>query len=130
MSLQRWKRIPGNLLLNTGTAVGSSGTILRTELQPTPTAVTSRKTHGGAQAFDVNLPLTGTPGIECRSGGATNDYTMIIKFAGPVSVTGSPQAQVTSGTGQVGTGGTGNGGAVTVTGYAVTVPLTNVGNAQ
>ena len=45
-------------------------------------------------------------------------------------MTGSPQAQVTSGTGQIGTGGTPNGGAVTVNVTVVTVPLTNVANAQ
>ena len=45
-------------------------------------------------------------------------------------MTGSPQAQVTSGTGQIGTGGTPNGGAVTVNGTVVTVLLTNVANAQ
>src|SRR5439155_11916066 len=28
----------------------------------------SRKTHGSAGPFNVNLPLTGAPGIECRAG--------------------------------------------------------------
>ena len=36
----------------------------------------------------------------------------------------------TSGTGQIGTGGTSNGGVVSVSGAIVTVPLTNVANAQ
>src|SRR5205807_7437455 len=58
----------------------------------------SRKTHGAAGTFDVPLPLTGDGGIECRSGGATNDYQMIINFATSVTV-GS--ASVTSGTGSV-----------------------------
>jgi len=44
----------------------------------------SRKTHGGAGTFDVSLPLTGDVGVECRSGGATNDYQMIINFASSV----------------------------------------------
>jgi len=89
----------------------------------------SRKTHGSAGSFDVDLPLTGTSGIECRTGGATNDYTMIVTFSGNVNVTGSPQAQVTLGTGCVGTGGACNGN-VTVSGNTVTVPLTNIANAQ
>src|SRR5438876_9482204 len=46
----------------------------------------SRKVHGGAGTFDVPLPLTGNVGIECRSGGATNDYQMIINFGTPVTV--------------------------------------------
>jgi hypothetical protein len=44
-------------------------------------------------------------------------------------VTGSPQAQVTSGTGCVGSAGTCTGN-VTVSGSTVTVPLTNIANAQ
>src|SRR5205823_14776453 len=36
------------------------------------TSVVSRKMHGDAGSFDVDLPESGTPGIECRSGGVTN----------------------------------------------------------
>ena len=96
---------------------------------PTVTSAVSRKNHGGAGNFDVNLPLTGTPGIECRSTGGTNDYTMVVTFAANVTVTGSPQAQVTLGTGCVGTGGVCSGN-VNVSANTVTVPLTNIANAQ
>ena len=45
----------------------------------------SRKIHGaGGPAFDINLPLTGAPGIECRSGGANGDYQVVFNFAGAV----------------------------------------------
>lgn len=83
----------------------------------------SRKLHGGVP-FDVTLP-----GIECRTSGGTNDYSMVVTFSGDVTVTGSPQAQVTSGTGCVGAAGacTGN---ISVNGAVVTVPLTNITNAQ
>ena len=101
-----------------------------TQLVPMVQGAVSRKTHGSAGSFDVNLPLTGTPGIECRNGGATNDYTMIVTFSGNVTVTGSPQAQVIVGTGCVGSGGGCNGGMVTVNGAVVTIPLTNITNAQ
>src|SRR5205823_4473616 len=45
------------------------GILLQTPGGPTATGAVSRKTHGAAGTFDVNLPLTGTPGIEPRSGG-------------------------------------------------------------
>ena len=98
---------------------------------PTVTGAVSRKTHGAAGSFDINMPVTGTTGVECRSGGATNDFTLVVTFANNVSVTGSPQAQVTSGAGCVGTGGTCDpNGAVTVSANVVTVPLTNVADQQ
>jgi hypothetical protein len=98
-------------------------------LAPTISSAVSRKTHGGAGTFDVSLPLSGTPGIECRIGGATNDYTMVVNFGSPVTVTGNPPAQVTSGVGCVGTAGVCDGN-VTISGNTVTIPLTNVANAQ
>jgi hypothetical protein len=79
----------------------------------------SRKTHGGAGTFDIDLPLTGNVGVECRSGGATNDYQMIINFMTSVTV-GS--ASVTSGTGSV--------SSFSVSGSQVTVNLTGVTNVQ
>ena len=79
----------------------------------------SRKIHGAAGTFDIPLPLTGNVGIECRSGGATNDYQMIINFANPVTV---ESASVTSGTGSV--------SSFSVSGSQVTVNLTGVTNVQ
>ncbi len=97
---------------------------------PTVTGAVSRKMHGGAGTFDIDLPLTGTPGIECRTGGATSDFTMVVTFSGNVSVAGSPQAEVILGTGCVGTGGVCNGGNVSISGAAVTIPLTNIADNQ
>src|SRR5438105_490014 len=80
----------------------------------------SRKTHGGAGTFDVPLPLTGNVGVECRSGGATNDYQMIVNFATSVTV---ESASVTSGTGMVSSfSGSGT--------SQITVNLTGVTNVQ
>jgi hypothetical protein len=62
-------------------------------------AVVSRKTHGSAGAFDIDLFLTGNPGIECRSGGPNGDYSLVFTFANTLtSVNG---ASITSGTGSV-----------------------------
>ncbi len=97
---------------------------------PQVTGAVSRKIHGAAGTFDIALPLAGPSGVESRSGGATNDYTIVVTFGDAVTVEGNPQAQVTAGSGTVGTGGTANGGAVSVTGTSVTIPLTNVTTAQ
>ena len=97
----------------------------------TPSGLFSRKTHGGTASFDIDLHYgSSTPGIECRSGGATSDYELIVIFPFPVSVTGSPQAAVTSGSAVIGSNGSANGGSVGVDGSTITIPLTNVANAQ
>ena len=87
---------------------------------PTPTQVVSRKMHGDAGIFDINLPLTGDAGIECRSGGASNDYQIVFSFPSAVTFT---NASVTAGTGSV----SGSSGSGTST---VIVNLTGVTNAQ
>jgi len=91
----------------------------------------SRKTHGTAGTFDIEMPLTGSSGVECRSGGATHDYSLVVTFSGNVTVTGMPQSQVVTGTGCVGSGGTCDpNGTVSVSGAVVTVPLTNIADVQ
>ena len=86
---------------------------------PPPQSAFSRKVHGGVGTFDVPLPLTGNVGVECRTGGATNNYQMIINFATTVTVGG---AVLTSGTGSV--------SSFSVSGSQVTVNLTGVTNVQ
>ena len=86
---------------------------------PVAQSAFSRKTHGGAGTFDVPLPLTGNVGVECRSGGATNDYQMIVNFASAVTV---ESVAVTSGTGNV--------SSFTVSGSQVTINLSGVTNVQ
>jgi hypothetical protein len=44
------------------------------------TKVVSRKIHGAAGAFDIDLPLVGPPGIECRLGGTNHDYQVVVTF--------------------------------------------------
>jgi hypothetical protein len=48
----------------------------------------SRKLHNGVP-YEIALPFTGTQGIECRSGGATNSYQVVLKFSMPVNFTGA-----------------------------------------
>ena len=68
-------------------AGGDRSDIGAVELPPgvLPLSAASRKTHGGAGDFDIDLPLTSVVGVECRSGGATNDYKVIVTFAAPVT---------------------------------------------
>jgi hypothetical protein len=104
---------------------GSGGPALNTggrycaQSAPVPQSALSRKTHGAAGTFDVPLPLTCNVGTESRSGGATNDYQMIVNFASSVTV---ESASMTSGTGSV--------SSFTFNGPQVTVNLTGVTNIQ
>jgi hypothetical protein len=61
-----------------------------------PTVV-SRKTQGSAGTFDINLPATGSPGVEDRlpTGGG---YTIVYTFPAPTTVA---SASVTSGSATV-----------------------------
>ena len=56
----------------------------------------SRKIHGSAGTFDIDLPLAGEPGVESRNTGG--DHTLVFTFNNTV-VSGS--ATVTSGIGSV-----------------------------
>lgn len=77
----------------------------------------SRKTHRSAGTFDVNLPLTGEPGVECRNG--NGNYSFVFTFTTDV-VSGA--ASVSSGTGVAGT--------PTFAGATMTVPLSGVTDVQ
>src|SRR5207253_902891 len=78
-----------------------------------PITAVSRKTHGTAGTFDVDLPLTGPPGIECRQGqGASlKNHKVVFTFAAPVTfsnITATP-----------GAGGTGSVASTSVAGNSV-----------
>ena len=53
-------------------------------------SVVSRKIHDTAGALDIDLPLTGDAGIECRRGGANNTYTLVFTFGTPLSSVDTP----------------------------------------
>lgn len=110
----------GHVTINSSGAVGSPRvvTIQLTVSHATIVAV-SRRSHGSAGNFDVPLPLTGSPGIECRTGGANGSYEVVATFSSSVTLTG---ASVTQGVGQV--------LGYSVSGSQITVDLTGVSNAQ
>ena len=71
---------------------------------PNPVSVVSRKTHGTIGSFDIDLPLTGNPGIECRQGQGTNfdEHRVVWTFSAPATVgsaacDGMPAVTSTSG---------------------------------
>ena len=89
-----------------------------------PLSAVSRKTHPAAGTFDVPLPFSGNVGVECRSGGASGDYQVVVTFASPLTgVTSATVTPVNGGTASVS-------GVPIVNGNQVTVNLTNVSNAQ
>jgi hypothetical protein len=86
----------------------------------TPTGAMSRKTHGSEGAFDVPLPLSGTPGVECRSGGASGLHTLVVTFSNAVT---SGSAALTSGTGTIA-------GTASFSGNTMTIGVTGVTDVQ
>ena len=81
------------------------------------TSAVSRMTHGGAGDFDVDLPLTGEPGVECRNGGG--NLTVVVTFTNTM-VSGNASV----------TGGTGNVAGMTFSGNTVTANITGVADVQ
>jgi hypothetical protein len=96
--------------------------VLRNTTPTVPlTSVVSRKVHGSAGTFAIDL--TSGHGVECRSGGAGGDYTVVFTFANPLTrVSG---ATVSSGAGSVRSSNIDSNDA-----HKYVVNLTGVSNAQ
>lgn len=75
----------------------SNGNIYK--LVPALASVVSRKIHGSAGTFDLDLPLTGAPGVESRSGGAGGNHMFVFSFSNPLG--SIAEASVSGGTGSV-----------------------------
>ncbi|MEO5720694.1 MAG: dockerin type I domain-containing protein [Chthoniobacterales bacterium] len=86
-----------------------------------PLSAVSRKIHGPAGVFDINLPLAGAPGVECRTSQSGGQYQVVITFANPVVVTNGSSLDAPNG---------GFISGITVNGNVVTVDLSGVNNAQ
>jgi serine protease AprX len=82
------------------------------------TSAVSRKVHGAAGPFDIPMPLTGEPAVECRSSGG--NHTIVFTFDNNMM---SGNASVTSGVGSVS-------GSPTFSGNTMTVNLTGVADVQ
>jgi hypothetical protein len=84
-----------------------------------PVRAVSRKTHGSiSPPFDIDLPLSGNVGIECRLGGTpTGNHTIVVTFATPISAVASATCA-------------GNPATTSISSNQVTVNCTGVPNAQ
>ncbi len=118
----------GSLKLNNRGAVafgvqftGGGNAIYVAYVRIVPLSAVSRKVHGGAGTFDINLPLTGAPGVECRQGQGPSftNHQIVVTFAAPVTFA---SAMVTTGTGTV--------DSATASGNQVTIELSNVADRQ
>jgi hypothetical protein len=78
------------------TLVKDTGFSLRAAAPLALTTAVSRKDHGLAGTFDIDLPLVGEPGVECRSSGG--NHTLVFSFSNNVV---SGNASVTTGIGSV-----------------------------
>lgn len=85
---------------------------------PTLLTAVSRMTHGSAGVYDVQLPLSGGSGIECRS--VANGMLLVMTFDQPVT---SGSATVSAGTATLS-------GTPTFSNYTMSVALTAVANDQ
>jgi hypothetical protein len=84
-----------------------------------PAGAASQKTHGIAGTFAIELPLTGTAGVECRSGSPSGEHKVVVTFAQPVVFS---HAAVVRGNGEV--------ASTTSSGNEVTLHLTGIADAQ
>jgi hypothetical protein len=114
------RSVVGDGLMNDHPLIANTVTI---NIVGTPQALSlltaaSRKIHGAAGTFDINLPLTDPSGVECRNSGG--DHTLVFTFNNMV-VSGS--ATVTSGIGSVA-------GSPTFNSHTMTVELTGVADVQ
>ena len=84
-----------------------------------PLRAVSRKTHGVTATFDVDLPLSGESGIECRSGGVNGQHRIVLDFSTPIVF---QSASIVTGIGEV--------LDANVSGSEATADLTGVVNDQ
>lgn len=112
-------------IVSTGFWLEKASTLINTTpiVAPVPLLkAVSRKTHGDAGTFDIDLPLTGNPGIECRAGEVSGGYTLVFVFANPLTTVEG--ATIASGTGNI------TSAMIGADSHDYVVNLTGVANAQ
>jgi hypothetical protein len=126
--------VTGEFFYANATVTGNSsdfGTVRYDLGVPLLTSVVSRKVHGSAGTFDIDLPFTGARGVECRGSGSTNDYTLVFTFANNLITVGGASASGCGGSvSSSGNGPNSNQYTVNLTGVSnacyITVTLTDV----
>src|SRR5438105_1061985 len=84
-----------------------------------PLSAGSRKLHGGAGSFDINLPASNALGVESRTAAVADSYHVILTFANPVTLNGATVSHPTGGAGAIS-------GSPVVNSNHITVNLANV----
>jgi len=84
-----------------------------------PTLAVSRKMHGAiVNPFDITLPIATPAAIECRSGGVSGNYQVVVTFPAPVTFSSASMS------------GKGTVSSTSMNANKVFVNLTGVANAQ
>ncbi len=112
---------PDGKIVAAGTANGSTTgdfALLRYQGDLQFTRAASRKIHGTAGSFDIDLPRSGPTGVECRNG--NGNQTLVLFFNSPLA---AANVTVASGTGTLSD-------APIISGNSVTVNLSGVVDAQ
>jgi hypothetical protein len=98
---------------------------------PQLVSAASRKSHGTAGAFDVNMPLTGPSGVEPRRGAssttAPGTFTIVLRFTNILATAGAGGATAVY---TPGAGKTGSVSNITSSGSDLVVTLNNVSDVQ
>ena len=90
-------------------------------LPPVPlVSIVSRKFHGGSGPFEIDL-LSSEPPVECRTGGATGDHTIVFTFENPLT---SVDSVALTGVGKV------SSSEIGADAHEYVVNVTGVANAQ
>ena len=94
----------------------AAGSVTVAVTPPTLVSAASSKTQGAAGTFKINLPLTGGPGIEDRSGGPTQ---IVLTFGASVTLGSNFTLSLSSGS-----------GTATASGDVVAINMTGATNGQ